>query len=1013
MNARPLLLRAAVGLAVAFVVAWIALRQAAVITVMRAFYDALGMGDVYGTRLRWSVWLGAGGAAAAVLLALPVLAVARAPRGPARPPAPREGAEQASELPTDDEISRMMARLEPADLIRPPRSATGDRTARRIGWGAFGLTALVLGAVLVPGAMALRDPLLAARNAQPFGVTDPVYGRDVAYTVFTVPALSAVVQLALVGFFLALCAVLAVAGALWYAETQRGGRADAESVRSRGLGWGLLLGGGLLAGIAAALWLSRYGILSTGDGTLAGPGRATRHIDLPARAVASIAVACLALVAVAWAVPAVRRAWMPRRQGPAAVWGLGAWAATAAVLVVISSAWWLVLLALVVLAGVLLHRGTVGDAEASVPLWALPAFAAATVAVFGVMGPIGARIYDAFVLRGPTYQVERQAIADSLAGTRRAAGLDAATVRTNRYARAAVTPADVRAAPASVASLRLLDIAAARDACTSREVPRDVNAYVCDDIDINRMTVDGRLRTVLVAGREIAPAARGDFQRTHLGLTHGYGVLVAPVDEVASDGQPSWFARGFPQAGLTPPLRHPEIYFGAASGAPWTLVNTDQPVLDGRNPATVITDWCRGDNAASCGADGGTGIALGSGWRRFAAATYVGGIPVAGDSRRALSAMGGDGTRLLLMRDIRTRVRELAPFLRADADPYFAPAGGTLWVVVPLYTHTARYPYAAAYGDSNYMRQPAVAAMDAYSGRTYLFVLDPDEPMLATWRRVYPGLFTPGERMDAVAPGLRAQLRYGEDVFAFQSAAAERYHVSDPQLLANGSAQWAEGWQRQDDQSVPSNARYAVWRDRAGGPERFGLIRTYTGLSRDGQPPSTMAGMLSASSDPATLGALTLDRFTGDAAPSSLTAFGGRITNNADMAQQLKLQSAPAWGDTMVVPVGRGLLYVLPIYLRTQGTGTPAAVFRVVVSTGGDDVAWGRTLPDALVALRASSGAPVADDGAGVPELAARAQAELEAYNAAMGSGDYAAAARHLAALRVLLGRLNRGARTP
>ena len=115
----------------------------------------------------------------------------------------------------------------------------------------------------------------------------------------------------------------------------------------------------------------------------------------------------------------------------------------------------------------------------------------------------------------------------------------------------------------------------------------------------------------------------------------------------------------------------------------------------------------------------------------------------------------------------------------------------------------------------------------------------------------------------------------------------------------------------------------------------------------------------------------------------------------------------------MVVPVGRGLLYVLPIYLRTQGTGTPAAVFRVVVSTGGDDVAWGRTLPDALVALRASSGAPVADDGAGVPELAARAQAELEAYNAAMGSGDYAAAARHLAALRVLLGRLNRGARTP
>lgn len=1009
MTARPLLLRAAVAAAVAFVIAWIAVRQAAVVTVMSAFYDALGMGGVYGTRLRWAAWLGVAGGLAAVLLALPVLFVGRGGRGAALPaPPPQE-----PEHPTDDEISRMMARLEPADLIGPPRTPAGDRTARRVGWGAFGLTTFVLGAILVPGAIALRDPLLAMRNAQPFGVRDPVYGRDVAYTVFTVPALSGIVQLVLVGVFLSLCALLAVAGALWYVETQRGARADADRLRARGLTLGLLLGASLLVGIAAALWLSRYGVLSAGDDTLAGPGRAARHIDLPARAVAAVAVACLGVLAAVWAIPAARRAWMPRRQGPAAVWALGLWAATAAVLVVVSSAWWAVLLALVVVAGVLLHRGTVGDADATVPLWALPAFAAATVAVFGVMGPIGARLYDAFVLRGPTYQVERQAIADSLAGTRRAAGLDAATVRENRYERGAVTAADVRAAPASVASLRLLDIAAARDACTNREVPRDVNAYVCDDVDINRMTVDGRLRTVLVAGREIAPAARSDFQRTHLGLTHGYGVLVAPVDEAGPEGQPSWFARGFPQTGITPPLRHAEIYFGAATGAPWALVNTDQPVLDGRDPARVVTGWCRGADASACGGEGGTGIALESGWRRFAAATYAGGIPITGDGRRALSAMGTDGTRLLLMRDIRARVHELAPFLRADSDPYFAPAGGTLWVVVPLYTHTARYPYAATFGDSNYMRQPAVAAMDAYSGRTYLFVLDPDEPMLATWRRVYPGLFTPGERMNAVAPGLRAQLRYGEDVFAFQSAAAERHHVSDPQQLANGSAQWAEGWQRQDGQSVPSNARYAVWRDRPGGPERFGLIRTYTGLSRDGQPPSTMAGMLSASSAPASLGRLTLDRFTGDAAPSSLTAFGGRITNNADMAQQIKLQSAPAWGDTMVVPVGRGLLYVLPIYLRTQGTGTPASIFRVVVSTGGDDVAWGRTLPDALVALRASSGAPAPDDGAGVPELAARAQAELEAYNAAMGAGDYPAAARHLATLRTLLGRLNRGARAP
>lgn len=1008
---RTTIARAAVAVAVLGVMAWIAVRIAAEITVMRAFYDALGFGDVYGSRLRWNVWLAVAGLAGAVLLVLPVLALGRRVR--------EEDAEAVEEPealapPTDDEIARMAAALDPADLFRQRPSRRGahrrSRVARRITTVGALTGFVVLAGALIPGAVGLAEPLRAARAAVPFGVEDPVFGHDVAFSVFTVPAVARVLQVVGVGLFLALCVLVLAAVALWYGQVQAGARGAAAVYRERGLGWSLLLGGALMVCLGAGLWLSRYGLVSTAESELvAGAGRAVRHIDIPTRAVAGATTVLLGLFFMLMSVPGLRRVWMPARVGPAAVWGLAVWGGVAAVLTLLASAWWAVMLLVVVIAGALLHRGlSPARAEAALPVWTVPAFAATTVVAFGIMGPFGAALYDAVVLRGPQYQVERQAIDDTWRMTRAASGLDAARVRQVPAPKAGLSAADVTGAQDTVASLRVLDIPTALRSCQVAQVVGDAAAYACDDIDINRMPLDGRVRTVAIGAREVAASERRDFQSAHLTLTHGYGILATPVDRFPVTGNVSWPVGGVPQRGIEPALTHPQIYFGAAP-APWVIANSDQPVVDAGRAGARVTDWCTGPNAAFCGRDGGTGIAMDSTWRRLAAAIHLGGQPFLGDGRRFLSA-AVPGTRLLLERDLTARVRELAPFLELDSDPYFAPAGGRLWVVAPAYVRTDRYPYATELGGTNYVRQPVVVAMDAYSGRTHLFVMDPDEPMLATWRAVYPDLFTPMRHMDAVAPGLRAQVRYGEDMFAFQSAIAEVFHVGRPADLVSGGARWVTGVQVGDQGPrnstggggwVRSEPRYAVVRDDAG-RAGFAALRTFTAppLTADA-PRQEMNAVLEASSEPTSFGRLTLTTFTQER-PLSLYGAGSRIRQSDSAgADSLLVSTRSSYGETMVVPVNGRLLYAMPIYMGEEGARTLSRV----MASDGRRVVLGRDLNDALGQLvQGDVPSTGADDPAAPPgRRLAQAREAARAYREALAAGDYDAAGRHWARLMRLL----------
>jgi uncharacterized membrane protein (UPF0182 family) len=605
---------------------------------------------------------------------------------------------------------------------------------------------------------------------------------------------------------------------------------------------------------------------------------------------------------------------------------------------------------------------------------------------------VGAALNDAIVLRGSRLQVERPNIQATLDATRAASGIDRAAIVDADYRRGGVTRQAIAQAPASVGSLRFLDLPPTISACSRLQTFNQF--YGCHDADVDRYRFGGRPRTVFVLGREIDYSKVPDFQRRHLTYTHGYGLVIAPVDQIDAVGRPDWLAGYIPQRGLDPPPVHPELYFGATE-APWAIVNTNQPVFDGLTTRQV--QW-----------DGGTGIRVGSGLHRLAVTKFLGGLPYVGGGRQVWNATSGrpagPDSRVLLYRDIRQRAVEMYPFLSFDSDPYYASAAGRIWIMVAAYAASDRYPYAVRFGGTSYMRAAGVLAVDAYSGETHLYRLDEREPITTTWQRVYPELFAP---LSAMPAALRAHLRYGEDLFNLQSAALERFHVTSVGTLYTNDEAWAPTEEAYgpgvEGQRIISPARYTYAVLPGERRERFLTIRSYKPAVRGRG--IGFSGWLAIDSDPGRFGRMTVLRFLQSAANplDSLDTFTSNVARDPELSAQIGVRREQVLrGNTIVVPVGKGLLYTQPLYLDSPGDSLPS-LWQVVVSFGDGQVYAAPTFAEALdAALAGGAETPPGTrppPGASIPELLRRADQEFAAWQRATGEGRLEEAARHLRAV--------------
>src|SRR6266568_1389794 len=286
--------------------------------------------------------------------------------------------------------------------------------------------------------------------------------------------------------------------------------------------------------------------------------------------------------------------------------------------------------------------------------------------------------------------------------------------------------------------------------------------YKIDDVDIDRYTVGDATRQVVLSAREISQGElpSQSWVNQHLVYTHGYGVIASPTNVSAQDGNPDFLLSGIPVPKDAPiTLNQPELYFGEHQPG-YALVDAKQREFDYSRPG-------RAD--ATTRYKGKDGVKLDNPIRRVAFALRF------GDINPLISGQVGGGTKVLYVRDIKDRVKKLAPFLDFDADPYPVVSGGRVTWVLDAYTTTSRYPYSQmTSGPSdtglnhnfNYVRNSVKATVDAYDGTVKFYVIDPKDPLIRSYRKAFPDLFTDFNKMPQ---DLQAHLRYPEDLFRVQS----------------------------------------------------------------------------------------------------------------------------------------------------------------------------------------------------------------------------------------------------
>jgi uncharacterized membrane protein (UPF0182 family) len=583
--------------------------------------------------------------------------------------------------------------------------------------------------------------------------------------------------------------------------------------------------------------------------------------------------------------------------------------------------------------------------------WLLAAVAPAVVC-FVVAGVAGWYV-STFIVKPNQLDKERPYIADNIVGTRQAYGLDS-FAQQEFPAETTVAAVDPEHNQATLDNIRLWDVNALQD--TLRQVQEIRTYYVFPGIDIDRYKINGSLRQVMLAVRELnvdkLPDSSRNWVSDKLVYTHGYGITMNPVNGFSSEGLPVLYLSNMPVQSSVPGLSvtRPEIYFGEM---------TDTDVYVKTHQQEFNYPQGQSDN--------------------YSKYEGTGGIEMGGFLRRALLAFDrGDLTkvpfsdditadsRLLMRRNVVARISTLAPFLTFDHDPYIVVgADGRLSWIIDGYTSSSSYPYSAPStlgNDSvNYIRNSVKAVVDAYNGTVTFYVFDNQDPILAAWRGIFPGLFKDESEMPA---WLRAHVRYPETLLSMQAEVYALYHMTDPEVFYNREDQWSVATQtgsNQGDQSAQEmqpNFVLMTLPGESGGLE-FVEILPFTPTNRN-----NLIGWIAARSDGANYGKAVVFDFPKTRLVDGPQQIEARIDQNAQLSGQLTLWNQQGShvirGSLLVIPCGQALLYAEPIYLQAQQSPMPE--LRLVVLALQDRLAYGPTFEAALSSLFGSE-APTLTNG--------------------------------------------------
>jgi uncharacterized protein len=571
------------------------------------------------------------------------------------------------------------------------------------------------------------------------------------------------------------------------------------------------------------------------------------------------------------------------------------------------------------------------------PRWMLASIIPAIVC-FVLVGLVGWYVNN-FVVKPNQLVRERPYIEHNIQMTRRAYALD--RIEPHPFpADTSVDALDAANNQTTLENIRLWDSRALQD--TLRQIQEIRTYYDFPDIDIDRYSVNGSVRQMLLATRELnvdrLPESSRNWINEKLIYTHGYGVTMNPVNGFTAEGLPTLVLSNMPIQSTIPSLQvsRPEIYFGE-------LTHTDVYVKTRQKEF----NYPQGDSNNLNSYEGTGGIRLGGFLRRTLIALDRGDI-----AKLPFSDDITPESRLLMRRTLRERVQELAPFLTLDPDPYVVVGeDGRIYWLMDAYTTSDSYPYARRYalGEQriNYIRNSAKIVIDAYTGATTFYVFDPQDPLITTYRTIFPDLFVDAAAMPEM---LRAHVRYPELLLAVQAVVFGLYHMTNPDVFYNREDLWTVATEiattEQRQQLVEPN--FVLMTLPGERSTEFVEILPFTPANRN-----NLIGWIAGRSDREHYGQAVVYDFPKTKLIDGPLQIEARIDQNAQLSAQLTLWNQQGShvrrGSLIVIPIGRALLYAEPIYL--QADRSPMPELRLVVLAVQDRLAYGPTFEAAMAAL--------------------------------------------------------------
>ncbi len=556
--------------------------------------------------------------------------------------------------------------------------------------------------------------------------------------------------------------------------------------------------------------------------------------------------------------------------------------------------------------------------------------------IYGIMVLIGVSLlggwaYPAaiqnFVVEPSEFSYEREYLEHNIEFTRAAYGIDQFDSR--RYeASQDLNWDDLRANEGTIKNVRLWDHRPLLTTFNELQAIRPYYRFV--DVDIDRYTVNDEYRQVMVAARELDKSRLAERAQTWVNLrlqyTHGYGVAMSPVNEVSPEGLPRYFLGDIPPTGDVE-IDNPSIYFGELTDD-YIIVNTETPEF---HYATA------GDENEFIYYDGDGGILLNSIFRRAMMALRF------GEYRILISNELNNDSRLVFDRNIHERVRKIAPFLRYDEDPYIVVNGGRLFWIQDAYTVTDRYPYSDPRDGINYIRNSVKVVIDAYNGDVEFYVSDPDDPLVQTYKSIFPEMFS---AMDEMPEGLMDNIRYPEGLFTLQSEMLQLYHITDANQFYSREDLWAIPFEQSFGQEQLMEPYYTILQLPGYDEPEYVLILPFTPDKRN----NVIAWMVARCDQPH-YGNVELFLFPKERVILGPRQVENRIDQDTDISEQFTLWgqvgSRVIRGNLLVLPINDALLYVEPIFLQADDGGLPELA-RVIVSFE-ETVVMGHSLDEALV----------------------------------------------------------------